>query len=559
MPVTFNSNNNYSVDIITEPDVNNPSIIQYSSQTNTPFVTVKITPTNPQTNPVLASNLKFDDQVPDFAWNGSTQQPLACEPPSPPHEANSSLLHTTGISIPSSCISQGFTSFFGESNAPQQGPYSLQNNTINRDAQILTLGVSYFEILLIEVYEDDNGNLVNDQHSPVIDENYNHWSMWESPARTGTNQPPITNNVYPVYVKAFIMLQFGTNGLLSNTTLNIDIDEVEPVYGCTDPTSLDYNSNATIDDGSCTYPTQLYTIQFSDSGIDSTGPYTSNFNTFTRNFIFNGNGTPLVLNNMYEEGDIVNELVTIELTPQSHPTIPNKELVYDFPIPAGGGYNGLSGGGPNANITQTSGYTNQGDQWGDAKNNLTGASIRVLNMNDQTVTYATDGPFSQWHNSVDPTGFRPRYVTEFGLNPGDDTYTSHIITTDPNGNPLHIPTAGSDPLSTFGGVGVIEWYYSSTHSQLNENPGYEWFPYKLWLSISIKDFVMPAHDVDIVLDIDHNTENQGDPNWVAPGTIYGCTDPDASNFNPSATIDDGSCVYVEDDGEEDDDGGPGGA
>ena len=221
-----------------------------------------------------------------------------------------------------------FTSFFGESNAPQQGPYLLQNNTINRDAQILALGVSYFEILLIEVYEDDNGNLVNVDFSPAIDEQYNHWSMWESPARTGTSGPSITNNVYPVYVKAFIMLQFGTNNLFSNTILNIDIDEVEPVYGCTDSNSLDYNSNATIDDGSCTYPTQLYSIQFSDSGIDSTGPYTSNFNAFgifTRGFVFNGNGNPLVLSNTYSPGDIVNELVTIELTPHSHPTIPNKE------------------------------------------------------------------------------------------------------------------------------------------------------------------------------------------------------------------------------------------
>tara|TARA_R110001592_G_scaffold147411_1_gene371904 strand:+ start:916 stop:2583 length:1668 start_codon:yes stop_codon:yes gene_type:complete len=550
MPVTFNSNNNYSVDIITELDVDNPSVFQYSSQTNTPFVTVKITPTNPQTNPVLASNLKFDEQVPDFAWNGSTQQPPACEPPPPPHGTNSSLLHTTGISIPNSCVSQGFTSFFGESNAPQQGPYLLQNSVANRDAQILAFGVGYFEILLVEVYEDDSGNLVNVDFSPATDEQYNHWSMWESPARTGTSGPSITNNVYPVYVKAFIMLQFGTNGLFSNTILNIDIDEVEPIYGCTDPISLDYNSNATIDDGSCMFPTQSYTIQFSDSGIDSTGPYTSNFNTyrswygtFTRNFVFNGNGNPLVLGNTYSPGDIVNELVTIELTPQSHPTIVDKELVYDFPIP----------GGPNPNITQTPGYTNQGDQWGDAKNNLTGTSIRILNMNDQTVTYADAGPFSQWHNSVDPTGFRPRYVTEFGLNPGDGTYTSHIITTDPNGNDLHIPTAGTDPLSTFGGVGTVEWYYFDSNPQLNENPGYEWFPYKIWLSINIKDFVMPAHNVDVVLQIDHNTENQGDPDWVAPGTIYGCTDPNATNFYPGANVDDGSCLYTDDDGEGGDD------
>lgn len=25
--------------------------------------------------------------------------------------------------------------------------------------------------------------------------------------------------------------------------------------------------------------------------------------------------------------------------------------------------------------------------------------------------------------------------------------------------------------------------------------------------------------------------------------VYGCTDPDAINYNPDATVDDGSCIY----------------
>ena len=30
-----------------------------------------------------------------------------------------------------------------------------------------------------------------------------------------------------------------------------------------------------------------------------------------------------------------------------------------------------------------------------------------------------------------------------------------------------------------------------------------------------------------------------------PAPVYGCTDPNAENYNPDATIDDGSCIYEE--------------
>ena len=70
MSVTFNSNNNYSVEIITESNLGNISSsngpgegIQFSATTNTPFVTLKIIPTNSQGQPVLASNIKINDII----------------------------------------------------------------------------------------------------------------------------------------------------------------------------------------------------------------------------------------------------------------------------------------------------------------------------------------------------------------------------------------------------------------------------------------------------------------------------------------------------------------
>jgi len=252
MPVTFNSNNNYSVDIISESDVSNLSFVQYSATTNTPFVEIKITPTNSQSNPVLASNLKINGVIPDFVWNGATQIPQACEPPATPHGTNSSLQHVTGISVTTGGLCTGINGFFGNSNAPQQGPYSAQNDFNTQTSEIAANGVSWSEILFIEVYESDEAILINDGFTPATQENYNHWAMWQ-----GINNQ-ITINVYPKYVKAFVYLSFANNGLAgltTNTTLNLDIDEVEPIYGCTDPTANvgSYNSNATIDDGSCNY------------------------------------------------------------------------------------------------------------------------------------------------------------------------------------------------------------------------------------------------------------------------------------------------------------------
>ena len=175
MSLTFNSNNNYSVEIITETDLANPSTIEYSSNTNTPFVAMKIIPTSPQAQPVLASNIKIDDIIPDFAWNAGVNYNSKgiCEPPATPHGSNSSLQHITGIGVTSYCQATfGINSFFGNSNKPQQGPYRAQNNPIAQANQIANNGISWSEIIFIAVYEDDNGDFITDNFSPVIAEHY---------------------------------------------------------------------------------------------------------------------------------------------------------------------------------------------------------------------------------------------------------------------------------------------------------------------------------------------------------------------------------------------------
>jgi len=529
MPVTFNSNNNYSVDIISESDVSNLSSVQYSSISNTPFVELKITPTNSQTNPVLASNLKINGVIPDFIWNGATQIPQACEPPATPHNANSSLQHVTGISVTGGGLCAGINGFFGNSNAPQQGPYIAQNDFSAQTSEIAANNVSWSEILFIEVYEDDLGDLINDNHSPAIDENYNHWAMWNGPVSTPNGlRREITTNIYPKCVKAFVYLSFGNNGLsglTADTTLNLDIDEVEPIYGCTDSAATNYDSNATVDDNSCVIPNyvnvnvNLSVLSSSGQGYNN-GPYTSG-QTFTdlagNNFTTTNFPQPSNLDitsattinlGSFVSGHHIQQLVTFDIQPVAWAQQFGGLRIYNYPL----------AGGPNANISQTSGYSQNPGGWGDAKNNLTAASLAVqattelnnsgssMSGSDYTfyqATYQGGNPYGQppvysdWHNGPDPTGAQP---------------TKTVIFVDANSNYISAVSTNS----TFSSVYATEI--------MNPNNGnfeqWDYFPEKVTLNFMV-DYVVPFpqgpnqySDIDFNIKVAHNTERQGDFNWT---------------------------------------------
>ena len=498
MPVTFNSNNNYSVDIISEEDVDNLLSVKYSQATNTPFVEVKITPTNPETNPVLASNIKIDGIIPDFAWNGSTQDPPACEPPPPPHNINSSIQHVTGISIPSTCINSGFSSFFGSSNEPQQGPYSAQNDFVTQTNQIAANNVSWSEIILIEVYEADDGTLVNDGFTPETLENYNGWAMY-------SGNRPVTNSIYPKYVKAFVYLSFDSNGITglipgSFTTLNLDIDEVEPIYACTNPLATNYNSSATIDDNSCILPPSDYGINITATAVNNgqqgvpAGPYTSGqsftdstgstFNTVNFPYPTNMQSPPTItLGNRYNPGDHINEVVQFIIYPKVDvDSFGNSfSLIYDYPL----------AGGPDININSANGYNQNPGGWGSSKNNLTAASLVLQDPSSpstwNSASYQAFNNYSYWHNSADPTGLQPSWTVVFD----NFSFTSVIL--------------------------VTESYNTSS-----PYPALNYFPEYLILDILL-DFYLPGGnnmpsnmEFDIDFNIFHNTENQGDFDWTTP-------------------------------------------
>jgi len=539
MSVTNNVNNTYTVEIVVDSTGSNPPPMYTAN--GIPYYKVAITPKNIGiTSPhngydvvPYAGNFKINGETGIYSWEWGFNQTTTCLPPPTPHGINSSFnrLHSYQ-GAPSPCFGS-----FANSRLSVQGPISFNNNTyVNGTFLTDSTYATWSHIHLVEVYEEINGNLVNDSmenpSTGLLAGSATNWQVWD-----GVTPPQ--SNIYrfgkPVRIDAYVYIVYDPNTLPTNQVINVDFDCTAPIVGCTDPSAINgsYNSNATVDDPTlCQYPVPEYSIQFSDNEIIATGDYVGYYSSLQTFFPYLGNGnyifnpvpyggyivsSPFVSPNTYAAGSIVNEIVQIELIPRPHPSPlqVGVELVYDFPIASNPP---ATNGGPGANIPQTSGYFQRPSNWGSAKNNLTGASIRILNLNDQTRLYDNVAGDSEWCNQADPTGSQPTVITRLGTNPGPGLpYTSHITTIDPNGNPLVIPL-GYDPIfdPNNGGVAIAELYYNNTDPQLVLNPGYEWFPYKLILAIEIRDFVMPAHDVNIGLDIDHNTENQGDVNWVAP-------------------------------------------
>jgi len=562
MAITFNPNNNYNVEVVEEPNANslNPSFsleIKNSAGNipgttyGLPFVEMKITPTNSQTRPLLACNLEFDksdNQTPSFTHNYIYQSlgVLPCDPPPPPYTINSnfnvvsSLEHFHSIyrsQTQCSSVIGGVNppNFFGNSFTPQQGPYFVDYDPSFTLTQVSNNKIGITKIIFIEIYEDDNGNLVNDNFSPDIEGNSEAWSMWNY--QSGVS---ITNKIYPVFIKAFVFLDTALlPSITADTTLFIDIDETQPIYGCNDSSALNYDSSATVGNGSCLYSPVSNKIIVKDVGNVMTsqqGAYVdppfpsevismpqlglntqdlSNLPVMPKNLaisqktiVVNGQDVipSMVLSNTYFAGEHVKELVHIKLFPRqkilntgsilytgTSPILTKALAIFDFPL-AGGPFPNYEASLPNADPLQ----------WmGEAINNLTGAGIRILN------------------NGIGNDG-KPKYVpvsltSGFSLTQSErakwwpagpdgiigDVPTTVLTWQVPNNSIQCLQPDGS--IFSVGVVGLWaeEFYIPNTSGQIFSFPGLEWFPKKIDLYVKL-DFIMPNHEVVVNLDLQHN-------------------------------------------------------
>ena len=625
-PFTVNINNNYSVDILSDPntagDITSGGEAYLDSQ-SMKYYAFKIVPSenssNPAPNgtpsikPLIAANFKVDGVIGEYQWDMNyNPNPFGHEyPPATPHNIPSqqAIKHTYRNTLSGTQILHNQTSAV-------QGPirfdniqYLQSNAWLNNTTDAFT----WSRIHIVEVYENngnsgtyDAGTLHN--HARTISNAEFTWPIYVGDMNDiqsfGIDHPNGNMTVKRIakFLRVFVVLKNNPNVSLGSQTstsqlsglqqdyldkLVIDFDEVVPVHGCMDNTRGNYNQNATIDDGSCDPPpppplTITVTPSIANAWVNTVGggqypipygPYNAgetynniNGTSFTVNSVFGFGGSlggqnidntrgvdfPIAINGTFEEGDHVQETVTIEIYPRTAIVNGNVvDIIQDYPVP----------GGAVANINPVTSYNQNMGGWGSASDNLTGASLRIKQpfldgsgnsygwMNPTYIPGGYTNPLTNWHIGNDPSD-----PTEINSQP-----TKKCNFVDQHGNTNFKHNVWGDFTSS---IQVIE----------NSHPASDPFPYRLKLEISL-DFIYPAlqmgqTNIDIPVELIHATHHQGDPNWVdpdplcGPSAIYGCTDngtaingagvvndadgdgDPAFNYDPLATCDDGSCYPI---------------
>ena len=527
MPVTFNTNNNYNVEIITEPDTLSlvnpfvhgaPQAIKYSSITNTPYIEVKITPDLYQ-YPLLAGNMNFDGLYRFIDWRAQNNVNNTCSPPATPHGINST--NTWGFTPFPGATANGTVCTLPQITtnvqSSRQGPFESHRPFGAYVTDQLNNGVAWTKVIWVEVYEDDNGQIINTQFSPEINEDLASWQLW-NPLNPNT---PITNNVYPQYIRAFVFLEFGPSGpvgLTNNVDIFIDIDEDEPVYGCTDPNADNTTPGATIDDGSCTYALVPYNVYVNESQVVHSGAFTNysdppfasevpeyDFVTSTLGTL-NLNSLPIMPKNLeliggqftfsstYVAGDNVTETISFMLRPRlqvSNTGLQLASAIFDFPHTGGPE-------GPGADMTDSSTFL------GNAQNNLVAASLYVNNIDPDTGNSAGRNVYLANGTTIGTsTSDQPNWVPDVGYADSEGDVPKTVCQWQLDDDKLEFVQPDGTIFTAF----VTDFYVEEDYDTGGNYPipGYEWFPQRLVVHATIS-FTMPANDVYLNFDFVHDTD-----------------------------------------------------
>ncbi len=267
----YNSNNLYSVQRIHDDNVNAGNFS--TTPSGLKYYTLLITP-NDYSQLVCSGNFTIDGLSSSWVYNSDyhpTGSGNACYPVNPPWHGSSvgqSVRHSTphsyilkGGAGPNVCWGPNSNSgqnFIGNGTYRFNGPFEFDNSAYCDGAfTSSTDSVTWRKIILMDIYENDQGNLINDLYDPATySENLETWLQY-MPDPNNPNFVPLepTHNGYPKHIKVFVFPEYhDENPLQATMEIDLDIDYVTPVQGCTDSGANNYDSLASTNDGSCTYP-----------------------------------------------------------------------------------------------------------------------------------------------------------------------------------------------------------------------------------------------------------------------------------------------------------------
>jgi hypothetical protein len=332
-------------------------------------------------------------------------------------------------------------------------------------------------------------------------------------------------NAHPGANQQFASVQFSIDGTCG------------PVFGCTDPTAVNYNAEANMEDGSCVYPT-----------VGCTDPEAVNFDPLAAV----DNGACFYMN------DCLGGVAQFILTPGMFAN-ESSYVIYDQlgnTIAAGSGattqYACLLDG-----CYTVAMYDSFGDGWDSGYLNVVvnGQTINSFALSNgfegsDYFGINAEGCVPVIAGCTDPTALNYNSLAneddgscEYPLSCTDNLVTIQISTSN-WGSEIGWSLVDASGVEVAAGSGYSSWGWYTEYVcvadgcyqlVLNDSWGDGWNGAYYWLSSNSAYYEGSLYYGSTAIDmIGVNSDC---------GMMAGCTDVEAMNYNPQATFDDGSCMY----------------
>ena len=370
-----------------------------------------------------------------------------------------------------------------------------------------------------------------------------------------------------------IAFNFNPNATIDNNSC------VLPVYGCTDPIAQNYNSGADTDDGSCIYPgcTDSAAINYDPTATVDDGSCIATIYGCTDSTAFN-----------YYAGANVNQVSAVDTSDPCeaysygcmNALASNYSLAYNTPCTDTGGGNGGTAPGDNniccvipvvtvlgctdgtggGNSIYNSSYGVNVWPWnGGAQTQMPGQNYDPsANTDDGSCQYCSDPLADNYDGATDP------YTTDciFCTSPADMAVTAGATTTTEIGLNYSWHTLNTNGIGYYFGAGyTVSMTVTETSSGTQVYSGPQPGVTEVGANASfIQNNLLPGTEYTFEFTYNCNNTTSNTVVTINASTldISGCTDNDglnasgfypnqthgACNYDPTATVDDGSCNFT---------------